>query len=64
MTTPDSLRVMRFDRTVKNWRWWVVLPLVPLAIVVEVMQFIGAAGDAIEPLFVRAFRWQRKGWKA
>ena len=30
----------RINRTIKNWRWWVILPLVPIAMAIVALGWI------------------------
>lgn len=47
-------------RTIGNWRWWVVLPLIPISLVGQALL---TAGEEMCDLFKSAHAWQKKGWK-
>ena len=51
---------VRMQRTLLNWRWWVVMPvfaaLLPLAILSMLAE---AMGDCIAPITSRLMAWTR-----
>lgn len=46
------------DRTLLNWRWWVILPLIVLSIPVILVKYLC---DEFQELFSITFEWQKKG---
>lgn len=56
---------IRLRRTVYNWRWWLVLPLIPVVVALVALQWLFRlplfALDNAEQVSRSIFNWMRRG---